>query len=173
EGSHGQHVAGIIGHADNQNDKYVVGIAPEAQLIFFKDIGINGDNQIAAGIYDAVKVGADVISISLDNNLYVQDLGDADQKAIQYATDHGVVVSIAASNDGNSASVDGVWGKKRIYSPGSDAGNYQPFNSGTIPTPALSKNAITVAAENSAIGEHNEIGWFTSWGPLPDFTLKP
>lgn len=173
EGSHGQHVAGIIGHADNQNDKYVVGIAPEAQLIFFKDIGINGDNQIAAGIYDVVKVGADVISISLDNNLYVQDLGDADQKAIQYATDHGVVVSIAASNDGNSASVDGVWGKKRIYSPGSDAGNYQPFNSGTIPTPALSKNAITVAAENSAIGEHNEIGWFTSWGPLPDFTLKP
>ncbi|KRM21931.1 cell wall-associated proteinase PrtP [Lactobacillus kefiranofaciens subsp. kefiranofaciens DSM 5016 = JCM 6985] len=86
-----------------------------------------------------------------------------------------LVVSISASNDGNSAAVDATnnISDKDDYVPGLNAGNYQPFNSGTIGDPADSPDPITVAAEQSMQGEDSDMGEFTSWGLLPDYTLKP
>ncbi|PEG78854.1 hypothetical protein CP368_09835 [Lactobacillus sp. UMNPBX17] len=39
--------------------------------------------------------------------------------------------------------------------------------------PADSPDAITVAAEKSEQDEDSDMADFTSWGPLPDYTLKP
>ncbi|WQH37097.1 S8 family serine peptidase [Lactobacillus kefiranofaciens] len=95
EGPHGQHVAGIIaadGHSNSDHNEYVVGVAPEAQLMFlkyFSDDGTTGD--VAESIYDAVNAGADVISLSLNSAPNVPNMNNADQKAIRYAIDHGVV----------------------------------------------------------------------------------
>lgn len=177
--SHGQHVSGIIaanGQPDNKNGEYVVGVAPEAQLLFlkyFSDDGTTGD--VAEAIYDAVNAGADVIALSLNSAPNVPNLNNADQRAIRYAVDHGVVISVSASNDGNSASIDASnnVSDKDDYYPNSNLGNYKPFNSGDIGDPADSPDAITVAAEKSEQDEDSNMADFTSWGPLPDYTLKP
>lgn len=102
-------------------------------------------------------------------------MNNADQRAIRYAVDHGVVISVSASNDGNSASIDASnnVSDKNDYYPNSNLGNYKPFNSGDIGNPADSPDAITVAVEKSEQDEDSDMADFTSWGPLPDYTLKP
>lgn len=173
---HGQHVSGIIGANGQANgtDKYAVGVAPEAQLmmmrVFNDQFADENTDDIAQAIYDAVKLGANVIQMSLGQGVAANNLNDVEQKAVQYATEHGVFVSISASNSGNGASVagDGL-----PYRPGGPAGNFSPFSSSTVANPGASVNALTVAAENSDLGDASDMASFSSWGALPDFTLKP
>lgn len=173
---HGQHVTGIIG-ADGQpngNERYAVGVAPETQLmmmrVFNDQFADENTDDIAQAIYDAVKLGANVIQMSLGQGVAAANLNDVEQKAVEYATQHGVFVSISASNNGNSASVDG---EKVPYEPGGADGNFEPFSSSTVANPGASRNAMTVAAENSVVGDGDDMADFSSWGPLQDFTLKP
>lgn len=173
---HGQHVTGIIG-ADGQpngNERYAVGVAPETQLmmmrVFNDQFADENTDDIAQAIYDAVKLGANVIQMSLGQGVAAANLNDVEQKAVEYATQHGVFVSISASNNGNSASVDG---EKVPYEPGGADENFEPFSSSTVANPGASRNAMTVAAENSVVGDGDDMADFSSWGPLQDFTLKP
>lgn len=178
EEPHGQHVSGIIaadGHPDGDKE-YVVGVAPEAQLMHFKVFGDTTTSlDIAREIYDAVRLGADVIQMSLGGGVSAADLNVADQRAVQYAVDHGVIVSISASNNGNASSVDNPTHltDTENYEAGGNAGNYNPFSSSTVADPGAARNAITVAAETSGLGDNSDMASFSSWGPLPDFTLKP
>ena len=66
-----------------------------------------------------------------------------------------------------------VKGSDLPYRPGGASGNFEPFSSSTIADPGASRHALTVAAETSALGEDSQMASFSSWGPLPDFTLKP
>lgn len=175
---HGQHVSGIIA-ADGKPDgdkEYVVGVAPEAQLLHFRVLGEHSTSlDIAKEIYDATNLGADVIQMSLGGGVAAADLNVADQRAVQYAIDHGVIVSISAANNGDAASVqnpDNVTNTDN-YEEGTNVGNYEPFNSGTVADPGAARGAITGAAETSGLGDKSDMASFTSWGPLPDFTLKP
>ena len=173
---HGQHVAGIIGATGQPNgdSQYAVGVAPESQLlalrVFNDQFADENTDDIAQAIYDAVKLGANVIQMSLGQGVANANFNDAEQKAVQYAIDHGVFVSISASNSGHAGSV-----KKEdaLYSPGGANGSLELISSSTIANPAASRNALTVAAENSETGAKNSMASFSSWGPLPDFTLKP
>lgn len=176
---HGQHVSGIIA-ADGKpdgNKEYVVGVAPEAQLMQLRVFGQFSDEKtddVARAIYDATNLGADVIQMSLGQGVADQQLTNIEQKAVQYAIDHGVFVSISASNNGNSASVDNPSKvKDQRYQSGSQAGNYEPLNSSTVANPGVSKNALTVAAEKSDTGDLSDMASFSSWGPAQDYTLKP
>ncbi|GFP07851.1 peptidase S8 [Lactobacillus helveticus] len=175
---HGQHVSGIIaadGHPDGDNT-YVVGVAPEAQLMQLKVFGDNSTSlDMAKEICDAVNLGADVINMSLGGGVSAADLNIQDQRAVQYAVDHGVVVVISAANNGNAASVDNPTHLTDLdnYQAGGNAGNYNPFSSSTVANPGAARSAITVAAETSGTGKDSDMAFFSSWGPLPDFTLKP
>lgn len=66
-GSHGTHVAGTIGAADNGLG--IIGVAPEAELVAVKVLsGVNGDGTYASviqGIVYAAEIDADVINMSL------------------------------------------------------------------------------------------------------------
>ncbi|GGB60676.1 S8 family serine peptidase [Fictibacillus barbaricus] len=99
--SHGTHVAGIVG-AYEESQKKAVGVAPDVQLLaekVFSDKGAGAyDDDIAAGIYHAVEVGADVINLSLGSEAGNADPNDPVQLAIQYATEQGVLVVAAAGN---------------------------------------------------------------------------
>ncbi len=173
---HGQHVAGIIGAngQPNGDEKYAVGVAPESQLlalrVFNSQFPDENTDDIAQAIYDAVRLKTDVIQMSLGQGVVASDLNNVEQKAVQYAIDHGVFVSISASNSGHAGSVATP---KKNYSPGGDNGAFSPFSSSTIANPGVSRNALTVAAENSVRGDGSKMAAFSSWGPLQDLTLKP
>ncbi|MGD6849074.1 S8 family serine peptidase [Rossellomorea aquimaris] len=99
--SHGTHVAGIVG-AYKETKKKAEGVAPDVQLLAEKVFSDKGggayDDDIAAGIYHAVEMGADVINLSLGSDAGNVDPNDPVQRSIQYATEQGVLVVAAAGN---------------------------------------------------------------------------
>lgn len=173
---HGEHVAGIIaanGPATKKQKEYVVGVAPEAQLLDLRVSDMIGDetkNDVARAIYDAVDLGADVINISLGVSAPNQSSADEEQAAVQYAIAHGVFVALAAGNAGHSAS---IYTRNPLAETNAIQTAYQAVNSGTLTDPGVSPNAMTVAAENSERGSQAEMAPFSSWGPTPTFGLKP
>lgn len=94
---HGTHVAGTI--AALNNDKGVVGVAPEAKLLAVKALDSYGGGKmanVAKGILWAVKNGAHVINMSLGQ----ERNNDALQAAVEYALSKNVIIVASSGNDG-------------------------------------------------------------------------
>jgi subtilisin family serine protease len=94
---HGTHVAGAI--AAERNDFGMTGVAYNAKIMPVRVLDANAKgyiDEIAAGIRYAADNGANVINLSL-GGWYPSPLQD---EAIEYATKKGVVVVIAAGNEG-------------------------------------------------------------------------
>jgi len=100
---HGTHVLGISG-ANSGNGIGVSSVAPGAMYIPVRVLGNDGSgssNGVARGIDFAVARGADVINLSLGDQLgAVSDSGSNFAQAIDRALDAGVVVVAAAGNSG-------------------------------------------------------------------------
>lgn len=99
---HGQHVAGILA----ANGK-VKGVAPEAQLLDMKVFsnhhnGASTDSIVDA-IEDSVKLGADVLNLSLGSSLTNYSSLMPETAALNRAAKLGVVPVVAASNDGRAS----------------------------------------------------------------------
>ncbi|MFN6471567.1 MAG: S8 family peptidase [Nostoc sp. SerVER01] len=97
---HGTHVSGTI--AAENNNYGVTGIAYNAKIMPVKvlnDSGSGSYSSIAKGIRYAVDNGADVINLSLGGRYSNRTL----ESAIDYASSKGVVVVMAAGNDGDSS----------------------------------------------------------------------
>ncbi|MBD0337689.1 MAG: S8 family serine peptidase [Thermoleophilia bacterium] len=155
---HGTHVAGIA--AGNANTPAVgrgttvSGVAPRAYLGNYKvlttptaaGLGLNGNSpEIAAGIEAAVADGMDVINLSLGEP-EVEPTRDLVTRAVDGAVDAGVVVAIAAGNDGDV------------------------HGSGSVGSPASAAKAITVAA----LATRTLVASFSSTGPTPlSLRMKP
>ncbi|MBW4594824.1 MAG: S8 family peptidase [Brasilonema angustatum HA4187-MV1] len=94
---HGTHVSGTI--AGEKNDFGVTGIAYDAKIMPVKVLGDDGSGSytsISNGIHYAVDHGANVINLSLGGGSSDSTL----EKAIEYASTKGVIVVMAAGNDG-------------------------------------------------------------------------
>lgn len=100
---HGTHVLGISG-ANSGNGIGVSSVAPGAMYIPVRVLGNDGSGSsdgVARGIDFAVARGADVINLSLGDQLgAVSDSGSNFAQAIDSALDAGVVVVAAAGNSG-------------------------------------------------------------------------
>ncbi|AFY40961.1 S8 family peptidase [Nostoc sp. PCC 7107] len=99
QNGHGTHVSGTI--AGQKNDYGVTGIAYDAKIMPVKVLNESGSGSysaIANGIYYAANNGANVINLSLGGNFSNRTL----QNAVEYANSKGVVVVMAAGNDGGS-----------------------------------------------------------------------
>ncbi|NBI30569.1 S8 family serine peptidase [Chengkuizengella marina] len=97
ENGHGTHVAGTIAALNNEFG--VVGIAPASNIYAVKVLDHEGNGsyaQVIEGIQWAIDNKMDIISMSFGGELYSQAL----HKAIQEATDAGILVIAAAGNLG-------------------------------------------------------------------------
>lgn len=91
---HASHVAGII-----VGNKKITGVAPEAKIRDYKVLRSNGSGNsqaVARAINQAVRDGCDVLNLSLGSD----GLSPQIKKAIESATERGVIVVCAAGNDG-------------------------------------------------------------------------
>jgi lactocepin len=140
---HGMHVSGTVGANGDEDNGGIKGVAPEAQILGLKVFGNDpempstwGDVYVKA-IDDAIKLGADVLNMSLGSTAGFVAPEDPEQKAIKRAVDAGVLMSISA---GNSAHLGN--------------GFYNPYASnpdiGVSGSPGLSYDSLQVASyENS------------------------
>lgn len=99
DNGHGTHVSGTI--AGENNDYGVTGIAYNAKIMPVKVLNESGSgyySAIANGIHYAADNGANVINLSLGGDYSSSTL----KSAIAYASSKGVIVVMAAGNDGES-----------------------------------------------------------------------
>ncbi|QKD78915.1 S8 family serine peptidase [Actinomyces marmotae] len=150
---HGQHVAGIAAANGSQGSEpdfatsgRIDGVAPNAQLLAMKVVsndpakaGKALDGDIIAAIEDSVKMGADVINISLGGPNGVPDSSDGARAAIEQARQAGVLTVAAAGNDGLNFST--------AQGPDDALGR---FDDGTVASPGVQGSALTVASLNNS-----------------------
>jgi subtilisin family serine protease len=100
ENGHGTCVAGIIG-AETNNGIGVAGTAPNLKMLIMRafDAGGNGEeDDVAAAILYAVKMGAKVINMSFGDTMFSYILRDV----IRYAYSHNIVLVGSAGNGGST-----------------------------------------------------------------------
>jgi len=98
DNGHGTHVAGTIGEETN-NSTGCAGVAFNASILPVKVLnrrGVGYSSNINDGIRWAADHGADVINLSLGSSTSSQ----AEEDAINYAYNKGVVICAASGNDG-------------------------------------------------------------------------
>lgn len=128
---HGQHIAGIIasnGFASSSmiSTQSMVGIASGATLIDLKVLDSQGegtDSQVIAAIDRAIALKSTynirVINLSLGRPVYESYTVDPLCQAAEAAWQSGIVVVVAAGNDGRDNS-QGTYGYGTVAAPGND-----------------------------------------------------
>ncbi len=146
---HGTHVAGIIGAAKTDTDS-MQGIAPGCQLLLMKIFSDGAktasDSALIAAMEDAVKLGADVINLSIGHYAASTDMSVIGlDGVIEKARDAGCIVVCAVGNHGVTT----------------DRGNTAlPLASytdyGTVSAPASADQTVAVASVDNAVifGDH-------------------
>ena len=140
--THGLHVSGIVAANGDQENGGVVGVAPDAQIFSMQVFGASGggyNDDIIRAVEDSVKLGADILNLSLGGTAGFYDDVDYLQKALAYAEESGVVVCVAAGNDGSSASDMGV-----------NTNDWGVVDTGAVSSPATYPGALSVASVDNA-----------------------
>lgn len=142
---HGTHCAGIAAGSGAASDGKYRGVAPAATLYSAKVLRSDGQgmtSDVMAGVEWAVDQGVQIISLSL-GSAGSSDGTDALSELCDAAVEQGIMVCVAAGNEG--------------------PGSY------TIGSPGASRQALTVGASTDT----DEIASFSSRGPTADGRLKP
>jgi subtilisin family serine protease len=119
DNGHGTHVAGIIAG----NSASLTSMAPDAQLFAYKVLDASGNGStstVIAGIEQAIMDSVDIINLSLGTS--DGDPDDILSRTVDQAVEAGIVVVVAAGNDGGY---------------------------GTISSPGAAREALTVGAIDS------------------------
>ncbi|WP_235863984.1 cell wall-binding repeat-containing protein [Sutcliffiella halmapala] len=134
---HGMHVAGTV--AANGE---IFGVAPEAQVLGMK-VFSNDPNYPStwsdvylAAIDDSIKLGADVLNMSLGSTASFYDPASAEDLAITRAVENGIVCAVSAGNSGHFA-----YGYSNPF--------FQNPDIGVVGAPGLNKDTIQVAASGN------------------------
>ncbi len=166
---HGTHVAGILaGNGRDSQSGYptqYTGIAPNANIINLRVLdstGAGSDSQVIAAIQRAIQLKSTynirVINLSLGRPVFESYQLDPLCQAVEAAWQAGIVVVVAAGNDGRD-NTGGIDGYATINAPGNDP------------------NVITVGAtktNGTATRLDDTIASYSSKGPtLFDHVVKP
>lgn len=126
---HGTHIAGLIAgdglsSTGIQYSKTFVGIAPGANLVNLRVLDANGsatDSEVIAAISQAINLKSRfnirVINLSLGRGVYESYKLDPLCQAVERAWKSGIVVVVAAGNNGRYQATDGY---ATVTSPGND-----------------------------------------------------
>lgn len=140
-GMHGMHVAGIAAANGDPTKGGVRGISPQAQLLIMKVFDDKGhtDNAVYIdAIEDAVKLGANVINLSLGSPAGGSTRPDSLlNKTIDKARAIGCVVVAAAGNAGTNSYLD----KPNASMP----------DMGIVSSPAVENHTLAVASMNNVL----------------------
>ncbi|MGN0484682.1 MAG: leucine-rich repeat protein [Lachnospiraceae bacterium] len=103
-GEHGTHVSGTIA----ANTEKLQGVAPDAQLmmmkVFSSSSGSTSDDILLAALDDSVKLGADVINMSLGSSAGFSSYSNEIQQTVyQRVQNAGINLAISAGNSNNAA----------------------------------------------------------------------
>ena len=167
---HGTHVAGLIAGNGSQSSgsqyfRSFVGSAPNANLINLRVLDENGagtDSAVIAAIERAIalksKYNIRIINLSLGRPIYESYTLDPLCQAVEQAWKAGIVVVVAAGNDGRDL-------------------NLNPEGYGTIDAPGNDPYVLTVGAMNTretASLQDDIIASYSSKGPsFIDHVVKP
>ena len=166
---HGTHVAGLIGGSgkgSGNGNGYAgtyAGVAPNVNIINLRVLDANGngtDSQVIAAIQQAIALqntyNIRVISMSLGRPVFESYTLDPVDQAVEAAWQAGIVVVVAAGNNGRFALTNGF---------------------GTIGVPANDPAVITVGAtmtEQTNTRVDDQIASYSSKGPTAiDHIVKP
>ena len=141
--THGLHVSGIVAANGDEENGGVAGVAPDAQLFAMQVFGSTGsgfNDDIIRAVEDSVKLGADILNLSLGGTAGFYSDADYLQKALAYAEENGAVVCVAAGNDGTSASDTGV-----------NTNDWGVIDTGTVSNPATYPGALSVASVDNSM----------------------
>ncbi|WP_223592228.1 S8 family serine peptidase [Neobacillus bataviensis] len=170
-GMHGMHVAGIVAANGNEEDGGIKGVAPESQVlamkVFSNDILFPStwSDVYLAAIDDSIKLGADVLNMSLGEVDSFYQEQSAEDIAIARATNNGIVCSMSA---GNSNTIGFGW----------DNPFYKNPDIGVVEAPGINPDAISVAASGNVAVQYQhsltidgvEGTSFTGYG-IDDWTM--
>ena len=137
--THGLHVAGIA--AGNGGEDGITGVAPDAQVLGLQVFGMSGSaftDDILRAVEDGVKLGADIMNLSLGSTAGFYDDVAYLQSALDQATEEGILCCVAAGNDGTSASLLGI-----------NTNDFGVVDAGAVSAPSTAPGALSVASVNN------------------------
>ncbi|WP_080843960.1 S8 family serine peptidase [Cytobacillus gottheilii] len=144
---HGMHVAGTVAANGDVANGGIKGVAPEAQVLGMK-VFSNDPNYPStwsdvylAAIDDSIKLGADVLNMSLGSTASFYNEESAEDLAITRAVENGIVASVSAGNSGHIAR-------------GWDDPYYKNPDIGVVGAPGLNTDTIQVAASGNVAYEY-------------------
>ncbi len=152
---HGMHVAGIAGANGDTDNGGIKGVAPECQLLAMK---VFSNDPIYAttfsdiymvAIEDSVKLGADVINMSLGSTASFYMPESAEDVSITNATNNGIVCSVSA---GNSGSTTYGWTETNSGYPKKENPDI-----GLVGAPGLNKDTIQIASIENTHQKANSV----------------
>ena len=155
---HGTHVAGVAA-ANGGGRTGLMGVAPGAKIVALKALGSDGNgtwSDIAEAMIYAAEHGADVISLSVATLQAGADVAAQTQLIRVLADRYGVVVVVAAGNNGP--------GLGTVLAPG-DADH--ALTVGAYLSPAMWRRAYGLSIGQSSLW------YFSAVGPRKDGSLAP
>lgn len=164
---HGMHVAGTAAANGNPEKGGIRGVAPEAQVLAMKvfsndpTFGSTYDDIYLDAIDDAIKLGADVLNMSLGSTAGFVNYQSAVNRAITNAVENGIVCSISA---GNSA----------LFGDGWDLPYKENPDIGVVGSPGISRDSLQVASIENVRSEQNYLEYtieVVEYEALPSQTI--
>ncbi|MCS0673439.1 cell wall-binding repeat-containing protein [Cytobacillus firmus] len=139
---HGMHVAGTVAANGDEKTGGIKGVAPEAQVLGMKvfsndpNFPSTWSDVYLAAIDDSIKLGADVLNMSLGSTAAFYEEQGAEDIAITRAVENGIVSAVSA---GNSAHLGSGWDAPYAKNP----------DIGVVGSPGLNPDTLQVAASGN------------------------
>ncbi|TDL32612.1 hypothetical protein E2R51_07965 [Jeotgalibacillus sp. S-D1] len=141
---HGMHVAGTVAANGDTENGGIKGVAPEAQILGMKVFSNDpmfpstfSDIYLKA-IDDSIKLGADVLNMSLGSTASFYEEESPEDLAITRAVENGIVSTVSAGNSGH-------------IGRGFDNPHYENPDIGLVGAPGLNADTIQVAASGNQL----------------------